>query len=74
MARTMSKDEQIKHRADNYYEKILQKSKHKIVAMNYIGAKDDVDAICVTCGHKWKIRADHLIDRCWCPICKNGKN
>lgn len=71
---TISKEEQMKHRADNYYEKILQKSNRTIVAMNYIGSKDDVDAICVTCGYKWKSRADHLVDRCWCPICKKGKS
>lgn len=65
---TISKEEQMKHRADNYYEKILQKSNRTIVAMNYIGSKDDVDAICVTCGYKWKSRADHLVDRCWCPM------
>ena len=71
---TISKEEQMKHRADNYYEKILQKSNRTIVAMNYIGSKDNVDAICVTCGYKWKSRADHLVDRCWCPICKKGKS
>ena len=67
---TLSEEERKKIRADNYYEKILQKSNHTIAAINYIGAKDKVDAICVTCGHKWTIRADHLVNNCWCPICK----
>lgn len=67
---TMSEEERKKLRAENYYEKILQKSNRTIVAINYVGSKDDVDAICVACSHKWKIRADHLVDRCWCPICK----
>lgn len=71
---TMSEEDRKKLRADNYYEKILQKSNHTIVAINYVGAKDDVDAICVTCGHKWKSRADHLVDRCWCPVCKKKNN
>ena len=70
---TISKEEQVKHRADNYYEKILQKSNHTIAAMNYIGSKDDVNALCLTCGHIWKIRADHLLGRCWCPICRKRK-
>ena len=69
----MSEEERIKLRADNYYEKILQKSNHTIVATNYVGAKGNVYAICVTCGHKWKCRADHLVDRCWCPVCKKKK-
>lgn len=71
---TISDEDRIRLRADNYYEKILQKSNHTIVAINYIGAKDNVDAICVICGHKWKSRADHLIDRCWCPVCKKKNN
>ena len=70
---TISKEDRIKLRAENYYEKILQKSNHTIVAINYTGSKDNVDAICVACGHKWKIRADHLANRCWCPICKKKK-
>jgi len=71
---TISKEDRIKLRAENYYEKILQKSNHTIVAINYTGSKDNVDAICVACGHKWKIRADHLANRCWCPICKKKGN
>lgn len=70
---TISKEDRIKLRAENYYEKILQKSNHTIVAINYTGSKDNVDAICVACGHKWKIRADHLANRCWCPVCKKKK-
>lgn len=70
----LSEEEKIKLRAENYSYKILQKSNHTIVAINYVGAKDNVDAICVTCGHKWKSRADHLIERCWCPICKKNNN
>lgn len=71
---TMSEEERIKLRANNYYEKILEKSNHTIVVINYIGAKNDVDAICITCGYKWKSRADHLADRCWCPVCKKKNN
>ena len=71
---TISKEDRIKLRAENYYEKILQKSNHTIVAINYTGSKDNVDAICVACGYKWKIRADHLVNRCWCPICKKKKD
>lgn len=69
----VSKEEQIKLRAERYSEKVLQKSNHTIVAMNYIGSKENVDAICVVCGNKWRTRADHLLDRCWCSICKKNK-
>ena len=70
----MSEEERIKLRANNYYEKILEKSNHTIVAINYTGAKNDVDAICIACGYKWKSRADHLADRCWCPACRKKNN
>ena len=69
----ISEQDRKKLRADNYYEKILRKSNHTIVAINYTGSKDDVDAICVNCGYKWTTRADHLVDRCWCPKCKKEK-
>lgn len=71
---TMSEEARIKLRADNYYKRVLENSNHKIAAINYTGAKNDVDAICVVCGHKWKTRADHLMDRCWCPVCKKKNN
>ena len=67
----ISKEERNKVRADNYYDKILKRSNHRIVATNYVGAKENVDARCISCGYKWKSRADHLTDRCWCPVCKN---
>lgn len=66
----MSEEERVKFRSDRYYQKILQKSNHMIEAANYIGSKDEVDVRCVICGHRWKSRADHLVDRCWCPVCK----
>ena len=71
---TISKEDRIKLRAANYYEKILEKSNQTIVVSNYVGSKDSVDASCITCGHKWKIRADHLVNRCWCPVCKKKKD
>ena len=70
--RLLSEEDRKKIRANNYCEKILQKSNRTIVATNYTGSKDDVDAICLTCGHRWKSRADHLVDRCWCPVCKKA--
>ena len=66
----ISVEEREKLRADNYLERILQKSNHTIAAFHYTGAKNDVDAICLVCNHKWKVRADHLVARCWCPACK----
>lgn len=69
----ISEEGRKKFRADKYYKKILQKSNHTIAAINYIGSKDNVDATCLICGYEWKIRADHLAERCWCPLCKRKK-
>lgn len=66
----ISKDEQIRLRADKYYKKVVQRSNHTITVTNYVGSKFDVDALCMICGHKWKSRADHLLERCWCPNCR----
>ena len=69
----LSEEERARIRAQDYNERILQKSNHTIVAVNFTGAKENVDAMCTICCHKWCIRADHLLNRCWCPKCKSQK-
>lgn len=69
----MSEEEKQKLRASQYVYKILQKSNGTIVAKNYTGAKDNVDAECLMCGHVWRTRADHLSDRLFCSKCKANK-
>ena len=39
-----------------------------------IGSKEKVDAVCTICGYRWNPRADHLMERCWCPSCKKHLN
>ena len=53
--------------------KILEKSNGKIGALTYTNSKENVEALCLECGYKWKIRADHLLERCKCPNCINIK-
>lgn len=60
-------------RAANYAFKLLQKSHGCVNAKNYTGAKENVNAECLKCGHRWDVRADHLLDRPYCPICKANK-
>ena len=69
----LSEEELRKLRADNYYDRILLKSNNTISATNYTGAKSIVDAVCNSCGHRWKVRADHLVSRCLCPVCRKNK-
>lgn len=60
-------------RAAQYTYKILQKSNGCISASNFKGAKEKVDAVCLQCGYKWYIRADHLQERLYCPDCRVHK-
>lgn len=56
-----------------YAMKILEKSNGKIGALTYTNSKENVEALCLECGYKWKIRAEHLLERCKCPNCINIK-
>ena len=81
----MSDEEKLEKRLSAYQFKIAMKSNSTIQVFNYSGAKDKVEAKyygsksnaevgCLKCNHRWKIRADHLVSRCYCPNCrKNGK-
>lgn len=66
----LSNEEQLKLRADKFKEKILQKSNQTIVVADYTSSREVVHAQCTICGYIWKPRADHLLERCWCPKCK----
>lgn len=61
-----------KERADAYSLRIRTISDGKIVVCegSYIGSKATVKAKCNECGYEWVTRADHLLSRCWCPICR----
>lgn len=72
IARNMSSANNLYLRAQKYAKKIDEKSNGKIsVNINdYLGSKQNIKAKCTVCGCIWNIRADHLLDRCWCPICR----
>lgn len=57
-------------RANKYRQKILEKSNNNIEIKNYQGSKEKVNAICLNCKYEWSTRADHLLERCYCPNCK----
>lgn len=63
--------QEIKYNA--YAQKVLEKSNGKIKALSYINSKEKVSALCLECSYKWNLRADHLLERCKCPICRNNK-
>ena len=66
----LSNEEKLKIRAEKYYEKVQQRSNSSVFASNYVGSKEYLTAKCGMCGYEWKIRADHLLSRCFCPNCK----
>ena len=62
--------------AIRYALKIVEQSTGKVTvdSSSYTGSKNKVKAHCNVCGYEWETRADHLVTRCWCPLCrKNNK-
>lgn len=67
----LSEEEKLKKRLSNYQYKIALKSNNTIQILSYTNSREKVSAKCLICGHEWTNgRADHLLDRCYCPICK----
>lgn len=67
-------EEERKHlRQIRYYIRLSEASNGTLKAHNYTGSKDLVDVECIVCGHKWTTRADHLLSRAYCPVCRKRK-
>ena len=62
-------DKQI-FRANKYMKKIGSLSSGLISASGYTGSKDNIIAHCNVCNHEWSTRADHLLNRLFCPKCR----
>lgn len=64
-------EESLRKRAELYTRKVTTLSEGLIVVDTnaYIGSKEKVIAYCTACSHVWMPRADHLLARCYCPIC-----
>ena len=69
----LSAEERQEIKYNTFAQKVLAKSNGKIKALSYINSKEKVNALCLECGYKWNLRADHLLERCKCPICRNNK-
>lgn len=66
----LSAEEKQINRTQKYFEKIKENSSGKVSVLAYNGAKEKLTAHCNECGHEWNIRADHLLTRAYCPLCK----
>lgn len=69
----LSAEEKQINRTQKYIEKIKENSAGKVSVHSYNGAKEKLTAHCNECGHEWNIRADHLLARAYCPLCKKAK-
>lgn len=53
--------------------KLEERSNHKLTLLSYKDSKSPAKAKCLSCGYEWQNRWDHLLDRHFCPNCKQGK-
>lgn len=53
-----------------YRTKIEEKSQHRITALSFTDSRSEARAKCLVCGYEWTTRADHILDRPYCPLCK----
>ncbi len=66
-----SEEEMLKKRLSKYQYKIALKSNVTIQILSYTDDSEKVTARCLLCKHEWtNRRADNLMERCYCPICK----
>lgn len=56
----------------SFSEKVFAKSQGTIVVLKYYGSKSNAELGCLECNYIWKMRADYVIDRCYCPNCKKN--
>lgn len=67
----LSKEEKQEKQLSRYQYKIALKSNSTIQILSYTNSKSKVTARCLVCGYQWTNgRADHLLERCYCPNCK----
>lgn len=66
----LSTEEKQINRTQKYFEKIKENSAGKVSVLAYNGAKEKLTAYCNECGYEWNIRADHLLARAYCPLCR----
>lgn len=71
----LSPEERFRKRAEAFANKVYKRSEGQVIvdSEDYVGSKEAVNARCNVCGHKWRVRADHLLSRNWCPVCHRMK-
>ena len=54
-----------------YQAKLEERSQHHLKALSFKDSRSSAKAKCLKCGYEWEARADHLLERPYCPLCKN---
>lgn len=68
--RLLKEKQRIIQKFAHYQSKIEERSDHKLTALSYKDSRSPAKAKCLMCGYEWETRADHLLDRPYCPICR----
>lgn len=70
----MTPQQSLAKRAARYAGKVRERSGGllKIDEDSYVGGNKRVIVNCLQCGRAWNPRADHLLERCYCPECRRG--
>ena len=53
-------------------EKIFLKSNYTLFVLKYYGIRSNTKVKCLTCNNVWVVRADYLLDNCYCPNCRKS--
>lgn len=59
---TISKEEKVMNKFIKYRDKLDIRSEHSLEALDYIDSRSPVKVKCLSCGHVWSNRADHLLE------------
>ena len=68
--RQPKEEQKIIQRFLQYKTKVEDISNNQLTVLTFKGAKNPAKIKCLACGHEWEYRADHLLDRAYCPLCK----
>jgi DNA polymerase III epsilon subunit-like protein/Zn finger protein HypA/HybF involved in hydrogenase expression len=76
----LSEDEEIAERArkqafkfQQFKSKIEGRSENTVTAISYAGSNCPATVKCLICGYEWEARADHILNRPFCPSCRRMK-
>lgn len=74
-SKRVSPEEALAKRARKYEAKVSALSGGFLLVDvgSYTGSKERVVVHCSVCGRAWAPRADHLLNRCFCPSCHAGE-